>query len=395
MILHSLLAVENLQTYVLIAVIAVLAFAFLLGLSKGFRRVGKGGFYWVIAAGAFIFLYKLVGENNPLEGMLVGNLASLSGFVWAFLLVVACIVVTLILFGACAALFQPNVQRNGKKRENADGLEVDEEDLEDDKQNVLADNEIYYYRPGFFGRLFGGIFCVLNLLILVGGLALIALTLVQGTGLSAKLSAIYEIELLKKVLDLTSKYALDFATIGIIFAVACKGFRVGLIGTTFLLVRQLGILVAVVLGIVAPFVAPLSQIGFVQTVANKCAGLVTSLGSLSAIVGKVMAGGIFALALGLLVWLLSVGLRALLRNVEETVFIRVLDGVLATGLYFVLGLALCVLFWGLLYLLDYLGLFNADVLFNESVSFSKECFRAAEHFLKNFADTYLARFVKA
>ncbi len=385
--LQLLMAMDPAQLikYAALGGAALLAIAFLVGVSKGFREVGKGGLYWLVAGVAFIFLYKMLEGKNPLANILTGKLAEFSSFIWAFVLVVGCIVVTLVLAAACRALFRP-LPADDRIRINkgvADGIEYEIEEME--KADYRREKARYIPRrkkPSILGRLFGGVLCVLNLLVIVAIIALFLLTVALNSSFGASLQPVLEGNaLLTKVMGLSSQYIFDLVTVGVVFGIARKGFDVGFIGTTRILVRRFGVLIAIIVGFLAPFLKIFDQMALVQSLVAKFSTIFASLGSLSEIVARVAIGAIFAVVLAIVVALLNMLLRKLTYSIEETTVVRVLDGVLAGVVYLILGAVLSVGIWSGVYVANELGVIALKDMIMETPSFARECYSLAESLL--------------
>lgn len=110
------------------------------------------------------------------------------------------------------------------------------------------------------------------------------------------------------------------------------------------------------------------------------------------ILGKLTAGGIMAVAGAVVVLLINFLLKKAAENVENANAIRVIDGILATVLYLIIGAAVVAVFWAVMYVLTYSGVIGVTGAFNENASLSKEFFHLAETYLKGFADKFLLKF---
>ncbi len=389
---------KQIPTIVLIACGVILALAFIVGIAKGYHNVGKGGLYWAIAGGGFVVAYKFLADKNPLSNILKGSLSSLAGCAWGLALAVACVLVALLLRGIFAVLFQPQV--DWIKRENAVkyGFEFEVDGIDDmpevgglrgARRVVRGQDQI-----GIFGRVFGGLFCVINTAVVLAALVGVALLVATGFGYRyAVIAEVLKVKLVEKIVQYALVYALDFFTVGILFWAAYKGFRTGAIGATRAVIVKLGILAAVVGGFAIPFIKQTESLFVFNLVIDRCLKLFGKLSpTIREICGRITAGALFMVVGLVVIALLNALLKLLTDGVEDTTVLRTIDGALASIVYVVLGLVLCALLWAVLYIFDYCGLMQIKELFSDKVSLAKECYAGAEKYLKSIADKYLLRF---
>ncbi len=389
--LRTLLAMDmaQLPKIGIAVMVAALIFAFLLGFSRGFKKVGKGCLYWLIASGAFIFLYQATAEKNFLGGILS---SPFEGFVWGLLLIIACIVATLVLFGALAALFRPS----DKVELCVDWDEVCEYDPDDMDRPVFRPMTFGKYhkrKVGMLSRLSGGLVCMVNTAIILLTVAMLFLLVVDTTSLNEKFAAMLENSAVQTIMPYAYKYFVDFATVGIIFYMGIKGFKTGFIGATRILFRKLGIIVALVLGFALPFIAHKQDMTFIIGITEKIAsiGVLGKLGKFAQIAGNLITGVLFVIVGCLLVSLIDLMLKRLNYNIRGTTVIRFFDGSLAMFIYLVLGTFIVLAIWSAIYMFNYLGIFDVREVLREQ-TFTKECCRVVANFLKDFMDTYLSKF---
>ncbi len=378
--LQSLLAInmETIKDFGIIAAALMLVIAFCIGFSKGFREISKGALLWIVASVAFLYLYKFVGQKNPLDGILTGKLLKVSQFIWAFLMVVICIIATLVLAKACAALFRP-LDKDSHLSMTIDGLEYEIEEMQIARPK-LREKTKYVPRlkkPGFFGRLFGGVLCVANVGVLMGIIGVAGLTLLHQSGVGKYVDPLFQSSF-GKFLDLLSYDIFDVVTVGIILGITRKGFDIGFVGTTRILVARLGFLLAIVGGILLPFTTFFESVGFLQKSVVILSSKLDKLGVLKQIAARALIGVGFAVVFSLLVLGLSSLLRDLTYNIEETRLVRFLDGLAAGLVYMLLGLLVCLLFWGGMYIVNSLGLADIEGLLSKKESFSSESFEIAK-----------------
>ncbi len=385
--------VKSLPTIVLIACGVILAIAFLMGLSRGAYRAGKGGLYWLIASVAFIFAYKFLGDKNPLK--LTGSLSAASPAIWAFVLLVACVLIALIIRGLLAVAFKPSANwlREGEW-----------EDMEDD----MDDYDYFPVRgsqrgamkvpgkPGFFSRIVGGLIYMVNAAMVLAIIIGMAVLFIYGTKYRyTKLGEVLKIGIVDFALKYATAYLFDVITVGIIFGIVYRGFRMGALNVTRKVILKLGLLVVIVGGFAIPFIKTTANIYLVRQLINRCAYLFAKMKPVPEMLfAKLTAGAIMAIIGSVIIALINALLRNLTDSIDETPVIRLIDAAIAAVVYLIIGVVVCAAFWGVLYLLDYSGVFRVSDVFVEKTLFARDCFAAAEKFLKGFADKYLLKFVK-
>ena len=76
--------------------------------------------------------------------------------------------------------------------------------------------------------------------------------------------------------------------------------------------------------------------------------------------------------------------------ISETKSMRVIDSIVSCGMYFLIGVMVCVLLWAGLYALDVTKLFNVTEIIGEDAVLSKELLG----FVKTFMDDLLKPFMR-
>lgn len=383
----------------------ILLIAFCVGCKKGARRVSWGGFVWMFAAGLFIVLDKivLVGQNPLVDvfsgighslGITSAQGASITAFLSAFVLAVACCVLALVLYGICSLLFRPKVKRIKK---NADIYTIDEQGIEYDEEYYDYDDyEEYesrttlrrkgYGTPSIIGRLLGGVICVVNAAMVLAVIIFVALFAIDATSLKeTAIGVIYQVPMVVTLVEIAGTYALDVAFIGIIIGYACKGQRQGFMETLRSLISSFGGLVGTVFAFYVPFSA-LGQSGFLGEYVTRCVGAAnslfgTSLPQVAPIIGQVLAGLILCIAIMILLKLLDTLLKKLSEAVYANGVLRAVDGSIACAIYFVVGVVVVALIWAVWFVLSYYGIFKAELLFSAQSSLSSGMFNTLDALL--------------
>ncbi len=383
-----------------IAVGIILVLAFIIGMVKGVRKVGWGGFYWALAGVGYIFAYKYLGDKNLLGGIFNGKYADLAAPVWAIVLAVACILVALIFYGVFGAILRPREVWIEKYRIDGYGFEYEMDDMDD----RLADGSYRNHElimkgddtPTVFGRIAGGFMSLVNAATVLATLLAVFILVVNATSLGkGSLGAILEIRVVDRALEYIKAYALDFITVGIILAIAYKGYKNGFVGSARAFMMTVGLLAVIGFCFAVPFLRGIASKGFIAKLIERCIALFGKMKpAIGTILGKLTAGALMAIVAVAILLVINFLLKKLTESIEDAVVARVVDGVIASLVYLVVGAAVVALFWAALYLLDYCGVFYTSQAFNGKASLASECFEGAECLLKNFADKYLLRFKK-
>lgn len=377
----------------------VLLIAFLVGCKKGARKVSWSGFVWLFAAVLFVVLDKtLFAENNPIAAMFSNLGDAVGAFIGSFVLAIVACVVALVLYGVCTLAFRPRVKRIKKKADiysiDDEGVEYDEEYYDYDDYEEYASRKMVRFKgygtPSIFSRLFGGILCAVNVLMVLAVIVCAALLVINATQLSDGLGEAMSAPLVQKAVEFSRTYAMDVAIVGILIGYACKGRRKGFMETLRSFFCADGGTICAILAFVLPFMAMPEgsalaiYVSRCEDAANQLFGLI--LGQFTPIIGKLLAG--------LILWLVSIVLLklldALLKKISEIVyargFLNVVDGLLACAIYFIIGIVVVALLWAVWYVLSYFRIFTADKLFATDASLSYGLFKTMEQFLKPILD---------
>ena len=395
--LYGILAMKTLMhampTYALIACGVIVGIAFLVGFIKGFRRVAWGGFYWLVASAAYVFAYSMLGGYNVLSGMFPPEMASVAEFAWALLLALGCMMVALLVYGILNFLLRPREVLYTDEEVEIDELGfVYEEDWEDDGLDFVEEKYIIKNgkKPKLFGRLAGGFMGAVNAAAVLGVILSLFLFVIDGTAFKkGYIGYIFDVPLVQTVFTYASAYALDFITIGIVMAVTYRGYKRGFLGTTRKLIMFVGIVAILLACFIIPF-TQFSYIYFISRLIERCASMYTRFDVFyQYLFGRITAGVVLAIPGIILIVLISVLLKKLVNAVKSCAFLRVVDGMFAAVLYAILGTVLVLVFWGLLYVLEYCGIFYVTDGLNEYATLSKRFMDFAEFFLKDFVDAFL------
>ncbi len=372
---------ETLPTIVLAVVSAVLLIAFFIGFAKGFRRVGWGGLVWVGAATGYFLLEHFLGTENPLLPTVQGFVADemTARLIASLAFALGCILVALVLYGVFSLLLRPRIKRVER---NGDRFSVDENGIEyDDERKDYDDYETYRSRkmlvrrncgkPNVFGRLFGGLFCVINAATVLVAIGVSALLVVYATPLKeGALAGLFENEMMTLVMDYVFGYGFDFLLIGLVVKFARSGYKKGFIES----LRALIVGVGRIAGIAAAFWLPFSQFAFpveeggvqiLHDFTTKCIDAATMMGlpeTFAPIVGQLLAGLLLFVLVLLVFLLLNFIMKTLAEGIEGVGFFRAIDGSLACVVYLVVGVAVCAFVAAAFYTVSAYGIFDVNTL---------------------------------
>ena len=258
MTLNNLLALSSLKAYIQylpLATVAVsgifLIIAFIIGFTNGGARVRWSGVAWLVSALGFVLADRYLHTKNPIHTALQnrGFATSVVNFASSLTIAVACVLAVLIVYGFFTVLLRKKRKIEVRKEKEKQAFEkaikygsYEGFDIDDNDEKSVR------LKPTAIGRVFGGIFCAVNTLMVIATLVCITLLIIDTTSLkNGAMSAIYTVPAVSKVLPMAKKYALDFAIIGIVFAVASSGAKRGFTETVRVFVVRLGAIAALAL----------------------------------------------------------------------------------------------------------------------------------------------------
>lgn len=402
--LYSILAAGELMKalpYIMIALAAVvLLIAFFVGFGKGWRHVSWIGLLWLAAAGGFFLVKKLLGAK--ILGVLTPALTGMGlqekevAFGAFFLTAFACILAALLVHGLCSLLFRPRVkwvrkQNKGYMRGDNGVLYDDEIEDYDDFEDYGSKDEyvrVGYKQPSVVGRLFGALFCIINVVTIAGIIGSVLLFWVSTTPLKdGALNVIYSHGIVQKLMNYTARYGIDALLIGILVTFAYGGRTKGFMESLRGLFIGLGVFLASAFAFYVPF-SPWAQEGGVyllKAFVERCTGAVSAMGlqgTFGAIAGKLFAGLILAAFIVVGMLLVNLLLKLLVKGIQSVGFLSAIDTALSCLVYLLIGLAVCLLVWAVLYILGTQGIFNVNEMFGANSTLSKGIFDVCDIRLK-------------
>lgn len=395
--LHSIAAtnIEIVSNAMLIVSIVLLVLAFMVGFGKGFRKVGWRGVACLWALDIFIVVRWILKKIN-----LVFDTSALQQYgedkrAWtAVIVLLISVVVVLVLYAVCTKIFRPRskwVTSNPTYLQ--DGLE-----FEDDSGEVMGEVQSRLVwknggTPTIWGRVIGGLLCALNMLSVLFGIFAVFFLVIGKVPALAEMDvvkAFFAVQGVPTIYEHFCTFGPDYLCICVMFLVAHKGYTHGFFYSLFDLFKMLGGIVFTVLAFYIPF-SPLmaegGMLAFLTPYVTMLGGWVEAVpfvGTLPGavdIVGKVLLGVVLCVVFLLALWLIKVLLRKATLFVEKYKAMRMIDGILGTVLYFVLGIIVCAGIWAVFYICSHYGWFDFSGFFQFD-TFAGRLYRLCETIIK-------------
>lgn len=381
--------------------LAVCLIAFIIGFTKGFRRIGWGGFFWTIVATAFILLNKFLQEDNPLNSVFEDIAGAESvAFLSTCSIAIVSVLGALLLYGVLSALFRPKM-----KWVKDDSVEYDEYGFEyeaDDYTDDYDDSRIHgkrlkkwgYGKVGIFNRIVGALVCTINAAAVLAALLGVVAVILNGTGLGGgKAGELLAFPASKTVIPFIQKYLFDFLFVGIVFGVAYFGYSKGFAESFRIVFVKIGTIVVVVGSFVLPFIDLSYDWGIYGRYVDKCISLFSGMQEpFGAICGGLLAGLLTAIGCGVILFILNIAMKKWADVVYNVKALKIPDGILACVIFLAVGVALGALALGLAYVIDWADLVNVKGMFENSPLVSGAFMFFDEHLLP-ILDKYLLQYV--
>ena len=337
--------------------------AFCIGAKKGIRRVSLFGVFWTVAAVAF-FLVKILTKTAAATDF--------KGLITDTLLAAGCVLGGLFVYKFCCWWRRPKVRYVKKKGDkhfkDENGVEYDSEKEDFDDYEKYASTKMAVKTgtgdPKFFGRLFGGLVCVLNVGIVLFLAVAAGMYAIMGMGWDKTACAVlFEKAWIVNVKTWTYNYAVDFLIIGILLKNANNGYSKGFIESLRVLFVKIGILVTGVAAFYLPFSPYATQAGWAPlcAVTDRFMAIVESMGVpafAAPFTGRIICAVILYALMLVGLWLLNKLLIMVADAVDGISIFRVTDGILSSAVYAVIGCIVCVAVLGTLYLCTYFAFYN-------------------------------------
>ena len=399
---------KNYLPLIIAGVIGVLLLvAFCIGLVKGVRRVSWTGCVWLLSGVAFFLLESKLGEK--VNGLLAPKLAAFStdgiaNSLCSFLLMLACALVVMLVFGLLSLIFRPKIKwvkkRSDRYTLDEDGVDYDEEYEDyDDYEEYESRKEAVkkgYGTPSVVGRIFGGLSCMLNIALVLSTALCLVLLIANATALKdGAFSSVFAYEVggfavTEWLLGYAQKYAWDMLLIGILVAFTFKGNKSGFLATLRVLLVNIGSIVAVALSFYLPF-SKFTDTYYLGKLVGRCENMFSALfgeklAMVAPIVGKLFVGLLLAVAVILIMLLLNWLLKKAVEGVQNVKVLRVIDGSISGVLYLTFGVLVCALVWALLYTLGYYNVLNLHEIFMQNGSVSNGLLEVSKEYVTPILD---------
>lgn len=307
----------------ILAAIAVLLIAFVIGWKKGIRRISWNGITWLVA---FAIYFVVNGMDLGLPAPVVA---------------IAAAVAALLIHNLMVVVFRPkmkwksmkNFKRFGEKARDYE-YEMDFSEYDDflDARYVMTSKGM---KPGFLGKIFGGIFCIFNTVMYIAAIGIVAVYVLSTTTIMAPEGLMGRDPAMLALLT----HAMDFVIIGIVICMACSGFRKGLIGAIRSFFVMFGSLLAIGLAFGLPFVMPDMFAGLTETLQPMFEGF----GDLSAMLANVALGMILLIPMLIVIALVNYFIGKLARGIRSVGGFRFVDGLFGSLVYLALAVVACAL----------------------------------------------------
>lgn len=354
------------------ALLALIVFC--IGCKKGFSNLSLRPFSWAFGCTGFLFLELFLHDKCFIAGMLGDADPAIVHFASTITWLVVALVARWVIFGGLYALIKCSQKAKLAKATALNRAE------KEGAEEILADENKEYkplpltgkIKPGPLNRLFGGIFCLANVFIVLGAVVAFAMVVLSVTPLYDKVNWLYTGDM-EKTWAYLRTWTMDFLMIALLCMIVVKGYKEGLLNG----VRTLGItllkLAAIVFGLALPFLPMAAEggaLGFLSVGATKLAELIPLQGALAMlatvlpIVFKVIFGIVIAIVLNLVAKLIGWLLGKLLDVVDNVDVLWRIDGVIGAIVYAVIAIAVVAAIGVILYALEYYGVFVASQLFS-------------------------------
>ena len=402
------MAIDSLIPWILVGVCGlVLVIALIVGLVKGFRRIGFGGLTLGVACAGYLTIQLLLGDANPVKAIVLPETLSapVQGLIHSAITAVACILISLIVFGLLALAVRPAEKAVNRQyivggNRKAEDEEDEDDDWDDDgyfdprslKKQIKRQDS-----PCFFNRLLGGIFGVINtaviLAFVVGTLLLIGyVTPFKDTFLKAT----YETEWVAFAFTYVQSYAVDFLIIAILMGAIANGYKSGIFEGVRALILRIGYLAAFVGGVYLAF-SPLALEGqplfflnnFVVMIVTPLSEAVPIVPyDIAAVVSRAIVGVALGLVLDIVVFIIGWLLGKFADGSAEGGVMGFIYGIISAILHIAIGAVIVVVLAVALYCLQQYNVFAVGDLFNENSSLINGLFTLFEEQILPLLQTY-------
>jgi hypothetical protein len=332
--LHTLLAgiTDLLIPVAIIAAVALVVIAFFVGFKKGIRRMGWKGLTWFLSGGLFLVLQGAVAKDNHMMTLVMA---------------VASVIVGMIIYNVATVYFRPRMKwkrlKNFELRNKEHDLEYEADYSEYD--SMFAKDYVaisHGMKPGFIERIFGGITSIINLFVVIIGIALAAITLISMSQYHDAIPALADFQTYLAI-------GTDFAFIGFMTVLGCVGFDRGFFCGLRAVFVAFGNIIA--LG---------AAMGGAFLFGDKIAGMIgidiakffSAFGGVADLLAKVVLGGILFIPAVIVIALVNYFLGMAARGVRKAKSTRLVDGLIGTIIMIAFAIVVLVIIIGIAYVLE-------------------------------------------
>ena len=387
----SLLAINAGQAsklFILGCAIILLA-AFFLGFIKGFRLIGWQGIVSLGAFELFCYLDNTLKERNL--GITIPDNKYITGDgLTSVLLVLGCVLLMLILFGLSSKLFRPYYKWIIRTP-----IQTNPYVEYDNKPN----RELVWKNigpPTIFGRFVGACVCTANIFSILLFFVCAMMIVVGNTPLANR--SLVAIFLMDPKMEIIFEYActsgLDYILICLLVMIACTGFKKGLIVSIYNFISTFGGTLAGLLAFFLPFspfkthklIAGLTKLSEkILSKIPKVNDMLNGFENVKTTVGQIIAGIILLIIFFAILYVIRLGVGKLANTIRRNKAFTTLDGLIATGLYLFIGVAVCIIICVALSILQRFNIMDCNFL--AEGTFVKILYDLVEQFVKPILST--------
>ena len=366
----------------IVLTVAAIALGFVLGYKKGVRKSPWAALVWLFAGSVFSICSVTVGGSS--FSFLKGKFApEFTQFVTIFAFALFLVTLGLIAYGLCNKFFRPELRKVKDDEDDKDEVELFDEpkfEYSDDEATPAFDSyeaneeELAKAEDGFAveeepetkkSKIFGGIIYGATFGFAMFVLLSLITLFINATALSATgLGVMFDCALGAKMLEVAQACALDIATIGVIVAFACLGWKIGFIKSLRVMIISVGFTAAAVLSFSLPFTRVGDNGFLIASFINRTEIAFGKIGAsrFAEVFSRFVAGGCMFLALSVVMVGVCVALHFLVKKFKKPLPNRALDSVLACVCFAIVGVLAVGVFWSGIATLEY-----ADIIGTGSV----------------------------
>ena len=395
---YSLLAVnmQQVEKAVLLLCATILLIAFFVGFKRGFRQVGWKGVLCLTSFELFLLLDGALKEKGLiLKGM--SNFGISGEAMTSLIVACVCCLLFMSVYALCWVTFRPKykwVTTNPTYSENEFEYEDDSLEYEtgERQRRIIWKNA---GTPTVFGRYIGAIVCALNIFSIMLFVACSLLLLLGNTSLmqNETVFAFLHQGFISQLYEYASVNGMDYIFICILLTIAHKGYENGLVASLFNFFTSMGTLLVAGVAFYLPFLPTVRENATLAGVFGIVDGLVAKIPLIGSMlesnpsvgqsISNVLVGLVLFAIFSVLLSFLKNVLRKSGKAIRQNKSMRRMDGLLSAILYFILGIVVCILIWGVVYaLVTLLGDKNIlNMSFMDDTKFVNAFYGLAEKFL--------------